>query len=307
MLVLPEFSNDFNTLRFYFYGNTTASSVANAGNMELCYITNVEDTSTFVKIWDITPPSNCLSRSNSVLFGYYDFVTIAEIAGRIAFRWTSSHNNTSWNLDDFTVTVAPACPEPSGVAVSNVTPSSAEISWVENTDESHDIVYITGTDTSYVSGVTQTDGSYLLDGLNPGTSYTVYVRVYCPVDGSYVNSINSVSFNTPGEPIELPYERTFEEDASEITEFTYTGSGVNQWVIGSATGVGDSEEGVHSLYISNDGGENDAYTLNNTSSSYAVISMEFPDENTEWHLSFDYKVNRQAAVVSNLTILQQAT
>ncbi|MBP7077440.1 MAG: fibronectin type III domain-containing protein [Bacteroidales bacterium] len=94
----------------------------------------------------------------------------------------------------------PTCPEPSGIAATNITTTSAQISWAENGDATvWDMVYgLTGFDPETegitVSGLLSTD--YLIDGtLNPSTIYQVYVRADCG-GGDYSEWVGPYSFTT---------------------------------------------------------------------------------------------------------------
>ena len=292
--VLPEFSEDIHSLRLTFWATSTNPSY---GTMEVGVMTDASDTSTFelVAVCGTPGPRGASgSFGNGSLMGPFDFNGVQATSGRIALRFTSNSASLSWNLDDFTVTYIPQCAEPTNLATGNVTATSAELSWNESDGATYDVVYweVGDSDTTIVPGAFLTDGAYLLDNLNPSSSYTWYVRTDCG-DGTYANSYQQLTFNTPGTPVELPYVRTFEEgDDDPVTEFTFQGTGDNQWAIGTATfkpeDASDTTETGHSLYISNDNGVSNAYSTGNNSYAYAILNATF-DEPLEYHLSFDYK------------------
>jgi hypothetical protein len=77
------------------------------------------------------------------------------------------------------------------------------------------------------------------------------------------------------------------------------GTQTNQWVIGSATYAGSSGK---SLYISNDGGVSNIYTISNaTSIVHAYVDITFP-ECAGGKLSFDWKCNGQSSSYDNLAV-----
>ena len=85
----------------------------------------------------------------------------------------------------------------------------------------------------------------------------------------------------------LPYSQSFEDtDEEENINWGFQHNGVNQWVIGTA--VNNTEEGSQALYISNDNGVSNAYTINSPSTSWAYRDIDF-GEYLEYQLAFDFK------------------
>jgi hypothetical protein len=301
MLVLPEFTNDLNTLRLTFWA--TAEPYPGYGSVEVGVITDINDPTSFelVGVCGAPGPRGETSNidGNGSLMGPFDFNGISATEGRIALRYSNTTDITaSWNLDDFTVTFIPDCAEPTNLVTGNLTSSSAEVSWNEMEDATYDLLYweVDG-DTTTVYGASLTDSVYAIEDLFPNTTYGWTVRTVC-ADGSYANAYQQLTFTTPNVPVVLPYERTFEEgEESPATEFTIKGSGDNRWTVGSATfkpqDPDDATETGHSLYISYDNGETNSYS-NSVSDAYAILNLEFDDSPLEYHLSFDYKVNGEA-------------
>ena len=105
-LVLPMFTNPLSDLQFSYYGMVTGT---NPGTMQLGYITDVEDASTFVEVQTIPAQSGSYNRANSLLYGPFSLGNDVPAGARIALRFTSATSNCSWNLDDFTVEMKPDC------------------------------------------------------------------------------------------------------------------------------------------------------------------------------------------------------
>ena len=293
LLALPEFDRPLNTLRFEFYANTTASSAATAGVMEVGLITDEMDSTSFVPLQTVEPVG--FSRSGSFLVGPFDFDQLSYTEGRIALRYTPEPANygESWNLDDFKVIPIPACPSPNAnsVVVSNVTDVSATISWTD-TDETHNawIVYYKSADEEDYTSVSATEQSITLTGLEAITSYSVYVQTDCGTEDN-VSRTDIVTFSTIATPItDFPYYQTFEDLESNPASFEFRNEYVNEWYVGTATGVpSDEEETTTSLYISNDQGVSNAYSVSDGSYASAIMPVTF-GESSEYILSFDYKL-----------------
>ncbi|MBK6967194.1 MAG: hypothetical protein IPH20_25690 [Bacteroidales bacterium] len=114
--------------------------------------------------------------------------------------------------------------------------------------------------------------------------------IYTVVDASNSNSTNSYSAATTANgttlknPVSVPYTQDFE---SSTTEWTLSTAGINLWAIGSATNNGGSK----GLYISNDNGVTNAYTITvaqtGTDASFRVNLSGL----TAASLTFDWKAN----------------
>lgn len=291
LLLLPEFTNNLNTLRLSYYGTTTASTVAGSGTVQLGYVTDVTDPASFVVLNTVTPKDSSLGRAFSVLYGPYDFLNVPSTAQRMAIRFISNTWSTSWYFDDLTVAVIPDCSEPTQLAASNVSPTSATISWVGRDNLQYDIVYwqVGTTDTVTLQNVAQLNGSFDLTNLTSNTTYQCYVRSVCQ-DGTQLNSATVVSFTTLNNSVQLPYYNSFGDDPASYEEINMFGVGCNQWAIGTAAG-----NPAGSLYISDDGGVSNHYYhinayVNYYSHAYAVLNVTFPQDEYEYHLSFDYRL-----------------
>jgi hypothetical protein len=115
-----------------------------------------------------------------------------------------------FGVDDFTVEEIPTCLIPSDISSSNITTSSADISWTSD-DSSFNVEVVdvtaggTATGTATYTGVTS---PYSLSGLDSNTEYEVYVQTDC---GSGETSVwaGPVSFTTEPAPIVPNYTNDF--------------------------------------------------------------------------------------------------
>ena len=80
-----------------------------------------------------------------------------------------------------------------------------------------------------------------------------------------------------------PYTCGFETEA-EASQWQLVNSNNNAWVIGTAT----QHAGQRSLYISDDAGENNAYTNIAASASYAYLTL-YMESTSDYEISFDWQ------------------
>jgi hypothetical protein len=100
-------------------------------------------------------------------------------------------NTSIWtSVKNFTTPVS--CPVPSTVAISAITPMTANAAWIAGGTESSWLVnYIAPTTT-----VITTSPSYTLTGLTPSTTYSIQVKAICAVGDSSIWTL-SKAFTTP--------------------------------------------------------------------------------------------------------------
>ena len=298
IVVLPAFTNDLSTLKMSFFANTTAPVAQSAGTLEVGYITDPDDPLTFVAIETVTPKPESFSRQNSVPYGPFYFIEV-DTVGRIAIRFKPNAFSTSWNFDDFTVSVLSECTEPIYQHALNVTDASVDLTWVSKEGYVYDVLcWPSGTeDTTYYYNVTLENGLFHIDSLMPSTSYSWIARTVCP-DSTYSYAATRGHFNTPNATLSLPYLCDFEDTNHDYSEeFSFSGTGPAQWYIGTAA-YAPSTDGTpssRSLYISEDEGLTNSYSTQNNSYAYAVFDVNFPNEAMEYHLEFDLRVNGECS------------
>jgi len=202
--VLPEFTNSLHELRLSFWA--TATSTSN-GIMEVGVMTDPTDTSTFELVDVCGTPGSRGSSSATVgsfgnFMGTFDFNNTLATTGRIALRFTSTSSSLSWNLDDFTVELIPNCPSPvkTSVRAINIGGHVATIYW-EDEDDTHSswTVYYrasnAGNDDPWLY-TAATDTFVQLTGLDPETSYDVYVITNCATPDANPDATFTINFTT---------------------------------------------------------------------------------------------------------------
>ena len=209
-LVLPAFTNPLADLQFSYFGMVTGTT---PGTMQLGYVTDPTDASTFVEIQVIPAQSGSYNRANSLEYGPFFFTGITDPNARIALRFTSATSNCSWNLDDLMVRLLPNCIAPTNLAISAVTNNTATMGWTENGDA-------TAWNIEYgPAGFTQGQGTVVAANTNPftvtglaaATTYDFYVQSNCGM-GDLSEWTGSASATTKCDPILVTADNPWFED-----------------------------------------------------------------------------------------------
>ena len=261
MLVLPAFANPLSDLQFDYYGTVTGT---NPGTMELGYIADVDDASTFVVLETVPAQAGSLNRENSLYYGPFVFNGEIPVGARIALKFTSAYYNCSWNLDDFTVSLKPDCQMPTQVAVTATTATTATLAWQSNgSEEAWNIEYVP-------SGFEQGEGTLVAADANPftvtdlmdATTYDFYVQANC---GTVTSAFSAPATGTTKcLALNTPYEENFDS----YTGSSYSTPGVvpvcwENYIDGTAypaphvnTGGNYAQSGQGITFIANTSGPN---------------------------------------------------
>src|SRR5690606_34419380 len=127
------------------------------------------------------------------------------------FRHNSNSSAWYYWLDDFVVELLPSCIEPSALTATNLTYSSADLSWTGD-GTAFDIKWGTSGFDVETEGtlVEDFENGATLSGLDANTTYAFYVRNNCGVDGLSVWA-GPFSFTTLCVPVAvLPYTENFD-------------------------------------------------------------------------------------------------
>src|SRR5690554_1489228 len=120
--------------------------------------------------------------------------------------------------------------------------------------------------------------NFVISGLQAGLVYTVYVRTDC---GS--NDFSQYSFYEFGIPASLPYTQDFE--SAQTGWILSNGGATNEWHVGNAVSSG----GNRSLYITNDQGSSNAYTISSATVVHAYKDFELLTGTTDISIAFDWR------------------
>ena len=172
------------------------------------------------------------------------------------------------------------CGKPSGVTVTNVNSDNATLNWTMEEGATYSLVMEPLLPME--EGVTS---PYLLTGLDPLTTYEVQLFKNC--DNGLTSEARTVSFTTTAvaEPVGDAWSDDFE---GELGWELINGTCTNAWTVGTAANNG----GTHGLYISNDGGTTNAYTITSAAMVYATKLLSF--EQGKYEFSFDWIANGES-------------
>lgn len=187
-------------------------------------------------------------------------------------------------VDDFNFYAPSACPKPAGLTVSGVTHNSATFDW--NSDATQWQLLINDSESGYIS-----EKPYTTYMFNPSTSYTVKVRAVCGSD--YSDWSNPITFSTSAVAEEVGNDWSDDFEGTSCGWSLVNGTLTNAWAWGTAANNG----GTHALYISNDGGETNAYTKNSETMVFATKLLAFEDG--EYEFSYDWLCNGEGTVGSS--------
>ena len=195
-------------------------------------------------------------------------------------------------IDNVIVQNIPSCLAPTALVSSAVATTTATLTWTASASSpsnGYDIFYSTD-NTAPLAGTTPNinDNSAstvnVTTGLAPSSTYYWWVRSDCGAETSTWAS--GGTFATTQVVATLPYSQDF----SGANSFSLVnGTQANQWVNGSAAG-----NPGNSIYISNDAGATNAYTLGSSSVTQAYRDIAIPAGTSLASLSFDWNANGES-------------
>ncbi len=184
--IMPEFTENITNLSVEFWSKPESNPATNSyssGRLEVGYVTNPLDASSFVMLDSIS----VYTLEDSTYHKYrvnFDNIDLGDATtGYIAFRHVSN-GNYYWYLDDVTVELVPDCQEPDHLNVESFAANSVELSW-QSTQETLNLLY---KDTSSVDWITienvslNEDSVYVLQNLSPNTTYQWKLSFVCASD-----------------------------------------------------------------------------------------------------------------------------
>ena len=151
-----------------------------------------------VESWDGTAWINVVTLQGNTPFGWdqydYDVSAFTFASGdslKIRFHAESSGLSTDFYndllIDDFQVMEMPSCPLPTSLGATNVTNTTADLSWIEAGSSTQWAILWGPVGTPLVAATSNftSTNPYSLTGLTPSTAYEFFVRAICgPADSS---------------------------------------------------------------------------------------------------------------------------
>ena len=251
-VVLPHFDATLNELQVRV--KYVCSDTLNNPYVLFGYVTNPEDINSLVVVDTIDfadPQPTILTLSLGSLANDQD--------GYIAFYRPEQTSTYYSFFDDLIVEYIPACAVPDSVMASNVTTSTADISWYteSNMISGYRVLYKKYADNVFDTITTQ-NNTVSLSGLDHSTTYQVYVASLCDT----LNDESSLSmvcqFNTECDDFTtLPYVQNF--DNVPVPAAYATGVLPNCWTIVNT--LASSAEQRPQIYYDNDYAYSGGYSL----------------------------------------------
>lgn len=143
----------------------------------------------------LTTVSGATNTTYSKLSGTY----IPSSTGTYYFIIEVVHNGTpnDMSIDDLFAILTPTCFEPTGLTVSNLTPTTADISWTAPATGTTPVQYqyaVTTSATPPASGTVSTSTSVTGVTITPNTNYYLHVRSECVLGTDYSAWVTSAPF-----------------------------------------------------------------------------------------------------------------
>jgi len=170
---------------------------------------------------------------------YLQEVPLTALTGTTYNFIFQGHRGTSFtgdiSIDDVSVEEGSSCPAPTLLAASNITGTTADISWVGGSGTSWEIEYGVGAITIGTgTRITVTTNPHTLTGLSGSSNYTFFVREICaPGDTS---AWGGGTFATPCVTTMAPYSTDFENIPIGVASGSPL-SWNNCWTVNSTSGL----------------------------------------------------------------------
>jgi len=137
------------------------------------------------------------------------------IAFRVPPAFVTAGGSSILNIDDVIIEDAPACPNPYGLVVGNITKNSAKLTWSKGFQETQweAKVQPAGAGAPTGNGAIVTDTNHTDTTLSPNTSYDYYVRAVCS-GTSKSEWVGPIRFTTLCESFVAPFTETFNTNST---------------------------------------------------------------------------------------------
>ena len=217
---------------------------------------------------------------------------------QIAFYGESTleGGNNNLHISNFKIGVAPACEPATQLNITGISGSTATAVWDNIEDAVWQYCLQANPDADFVPTefVTLNAGVYTvaLEGLDENTEYGFFLRRQCGEED--FSEIISRAFKTIQTPVVLDSEHSFSDNFESGNKWVLiNGEQTNQWVNGTAASNG----GSHALYISNNAGESNAYSLDAYCYAYATKTFTFAEAGV-YTFSYDWRNNGSSSYPS---------
>nr|MCR5445374.1 choice-of-anchor J domain-containing protein [Bacteroidales bacterium] len=232
--ILPATATNISGLMLNFWW-TNKYSGYDFGSLQVGYITDVADYTTFVSVGTIDMSSSS-SSADYVLSDDY-FFTGAPAGARIALKYIEGDYAQVF-IDDVTIDNVPSCLKPTDLTASALTATTATLSWTANSGESAWVLQY-GTNNTFADNTTEvgvsTTPSKAVTGLTANTTYYARVKADCG-GGSESDWSTTYSFTTPCAAVTVfPWSENFESATANTVPNCWDNSGSGSSTLSSSS------------------------------------------------------------------------
>ena len=274
--ILPEMEG-ISGLRMKFGARAYSTGSSYDATFTVGVMSDPADTATFVPVATMEPAGTAYEPFE-VRFNTYEgtgkYIAIKMLAGDLV----EDDYIHGFYMDDIVIDPIPDCFEPTAVKVVETTATSVQFTYsAEEGDSLSYAIVLKGVEPAEYIGITA--DTVLVEGLEASSEYVLYVRTECANSASV--SI-SAAFQTKQLPIDLG--NSFADDFEGANQWYSFNTDANAWVLGEAAHNG---EGTHAMYVSNDGGASNSYSMSGPGIIYAT--KLFNIANGSYVFQFDWK------------------
>lgn len=218
-------------------------------------------------------------------------LNVSSFAGsnmRLVFEWLNDDlfgTQPPAAIDNINLSI-PTCIAPTAPVSTGTTSNTATISWTgitpapANGYQYYYSINATPPTAATPASGTSTATTATINGLTPNTTYYFWVRSAC-VGTDTSLWVGGSTFTTTQIAATIPYIQNF----NTANDFGFVnGTATNKWAYGSATG-----NTGNSIYISNNNGTANAYTITSSATVHAYRDIIVPAGTTISTFSFDWK------------------
>jgi gliding motility-associated-like protein len=258
------------------------------GNFEVL-MSSTPDFSTYTTLIPAHNFTNSDYMENSVIF---TGTGVSYFAFRLPPNMVNPGDTGIVTIDDFVIEDAPACPNPTGLVLGNITTSTAQVSWTPGYNETawQVVVQPIGSGVPTVSGATVNGiPTYTATPLAQDTEYEFYVRAACGANGNSI-WLGPITFRTNCNPLPTPFLETF--DSNSVTESCWRsidGNGDNnEWNLNSTVNPMYGDQ-MAALFTGSNG-DNDDWLISPVLTAHANQRLRFSYKTYSTFFEEDLKV-----------------
>ena len=222
-------------LTVYTSGSNASPTPGNQADDKFVVLITTDGGTTWeiLREWNNTGSEYVYDNITNAITGQYETIDLSSYAGQniaVAFyaESTVSGGDNNLHLDNVSIDYIPSCPKPTGLAYSDVTGHTANLTWTPGAEGQTQWQICLNGDEENLIPVTSAEGAYTLTGLTGTTPYTAKVRAYCSETDQSPWS-NQVSFTTDVTCV-APTAFAVSEVTNRNAKLSWTSEGTD-WIV----------------------------------------------------------------------------